>query len=168
MRRVIGIAVLAAAVCACAPEPTGARREPAAAGPPVEVMLVRASASGEAHDLLVRVTATLRNRSGAPLTVRSNFGGVFDGLTLVATAADGRELARQAYIYHQSPYAQDTPYVLPPGDTTRELVFPLAALKDPPAVVRLRLVGGLPGTPITAGLQSQVVTVAVADGRQNP
>jgi hypothetical protein len=126
---------------------------------PVAVALEAAHAQRTEHDLLLHLTATLTNRSGAPITVRTNFGGPFDALLVVVAGADGRELARQGYTHHQSPYAQDQPHVLKPGPTTQALVFPVAALKDAGGPLTLRLVGGLPGTGIRWGLRSQAVTV---------
>jgi hypothetical protein len=129
---------------------------------PVTVSLDAASATRSGDQLLVRCTATLRNRSGGPITVRSNFGGVFDGLTLVVRRRDGLEAARQAYVHHQSPYAEANAYVLADGATTRPLVFPLAGLARAPRDLTLQLVGGLPGHALAWGLQSQVVRVTVA------
>ncbi len=134
------------------PQPTEA--SPAAA-PGVSLALASATAErGADGDLLVRCAAALHNDTGRELTVRTNFHSAFDGLTVVLLRPDGSELARQAYNYHQSPYAEDQAIPLPPGPTTEELGFPLTGLPDGLAGITVRLEGGLPGTPYAAGLRS--------------
>ncbi|MBN1769662.1 MAG: hypothetical protein JXB32_00255 [Deltaproteobacteria bacterium] len=129
-----------------------------AAAPGVSLVLASASAERwDGGDLLVRCAATLHNDTGRELTVRTNFHSAFDGLSIVLLRPDGSELARQAYNYHQSPYAEDQAIPLPPGPTTEELGFPLRDLPRDLEGVRARLEGGLPGTEFPDGLASDPV-----------
>jgi hypothetical protein len=143
--------------------PRGGPPQPGPAGPEAAVAgvrLVLASATAERWangDVLVRCTATLQNDTGRELDVRTNFHSAFDGLTLVLLRPDGTELARQAYDFHQSPYAEDQAIPLPPGATTEELRFPLVGLPGELDGVVVRLEGGLPGTEFPDGLESDPV-----------
>lgn len=110
----------------------------------VEVHLEDAHIERNGPDLLVRCRVRWVNRTRAPLEARTNFASVSDGLTVEIQDLRGRALASEAYVHHQSPYAEDRAIELPPGVTRHELVFPLRAAL--PARVRVRLVGGLIGS----------------------
>jgi hypothetical protein len=144
-------AALAATLAAC----SASRSSEVSTTPPVTLSLDAVSAEwlGDT-DLLVTCSATLTNDSGATLGVRTNFASAFDGLSIVLTGEDGAELARQAYIYHQSPYAEDQTIDLPPGRKTKDLGFPLFNYQGPTGAVEVRLEGGLPGTAYETGLAS--------------
>jgi hypothetical protein len=143
-----------------------ASRAPEAAPPPVAVALETATAERWADsEVLFRCSATLTNTTSAELQVQTNFASPFDGLTVVLTGADGAEVARQAYIHHQSPYAPDgVPHPLPTGSTTQELVFPIRDLPAELVEVDVRLEGGLPGTAYETGLVSNTVRARIVPG----
>lgn len=84
------------------------------------------------------------NETGAPLEGDTCCGGgAFDGLSVVLLDAEGRELARQSHLYHQSPVAEAIPFTLPPGTTHETLVFPVDDF--PEGVAQVRIEGGLLG-----------------------
>lgn len=134
--------------------------EPQSGG--VSLTILDASAKRETQYLDVACTAVLENRTGSSLTVTSSFFSAFDGLSLVVTSDDDRQLASQGYAMHQSPSTfEGRPFVLPPGRTTQEMRFPIFALTNAPESVRLQLVGHLPRSTFTAGLTSGIVRVAI-------
>ncbi|MHC4504322.1 MAG: hypothetical protein ACYTFI_13540, partial [Planctomycetota bacterium] len=96
----------------------------------------------------------LRNASGSPLEVVSNFFSAFDGLAIVVMTSDGKEIGRQAYTAHQSPYSTGRTLELPAGWTEERLVFPVVGIKERRGQLKVKLVGGLPGTPYDSGLAS--------------
>ena len=93
---------------------------------------------------LLSCSARWHNRTGTSLATHTNFYGLFDGVVLVIADAQGRELHRQPYTAHLSPYAMAQPLTLPVGETTAVLVFPLDTALLPGAH-RLWLEGGLVG-----------------------
>ena len=156
----------AGALAGCA---RGDAQPPQASTPRVALALASATAERQdSGDLLVRCSATLRNDTGRELAVRTNFHSVFDGMTIVLLRPDSTELARQAYIYHQSPYARDQTIPLPPGPTTEELVFPLSELSEALDGVTARLEGGLPGTAFPDGLRSDPVPLGLPEPPRSP
>jgi hypothetical protein len=72
--------------------------------PGVSLILVRASAARQEHDILFECEARFDNATGNELAVRSKFHSAFDGLELVVTDKDGKTLAQPPYIWHQSPF----------------------------------------------------------------
>ena len=132
-------------------------------GPAVVISLERASATRTDQGVLFKCEASLVNRTGAPLHVNTNFSSPFDGLEIVVTSEDGKEIARQAYIHHQSPSADSQLVPLPPGATTQTLAFPIAELTSLSGPVNVKLAGGLPGTALRSGLLSNEVE-AVLEG----
>ncbi|MBI5500554.1 MAG: hypothetical protein HY907_09945 [Deltaproteobacteria bacterium] len=136
-----------------------------AAPVPVALEVARIEIVPEEHGLQVRCQATLRSLASGPITVRTNFASVFDGVSVVLSGPDGAELKRQAYIHHQSPYSSDgVPVELAVGETTQELVFPLFDFTTELPVVRVRLEGDLPRVPGSAGLRSEELDVTVGAG----
>jgi hypothetical protein len=118
---------------------------------------------------MVACAATLRNMSGAPITVRTNFASAFDGLWVVLSGPDGAELKRTAYIHHQSPYSSEGEDLeLPTGETTQRLVFPLFDFSTGLRALRVRLEGDLPRVPGSEGLRSQEVEVPVDAPAETP
>src|SRR4051794_13942097 len=73
--------------------------------PPLELRLAGASVMQNGENPLFVCQAVIVNRTGGTLRVLSNFFSAFDGLTLVVEAEGGRELARQPYVRHRSPYS---------------------------------------------------------------
>jgi hypothetical protein len=123
----------------------------------VTVSLESVTVTRREHDTLFTCEVALTNGTGGPLRVLSNFGSAFDGLVLVVTAS-GREIVRQAYVYHQSPFAEDRSFELAPGRDAKTLVFPVQTELPPGgAQLSVQIVGELRGTPF-AGLGSNVVT----------
>ena len=146
--RIVALACLP--LIACAPPRIGA----ADAGP-VSIRLERVEAMRTSSgDLDVRCVATLTNTTGHTIHTRTNFASAFDGFSAVVSSEDGAELARQSYLYHQSPYAEDSDVPLSEGTTTKEIVFPIMGLAADLRVVRVRLEGGLLGTPYERGIVS--------------
>ncbi len=137
-------------------------------GPPVVIAIDNVSATRGEGGLLITCEATLFNRTGAPLPVTTNFSSPFDGLEIVVRSEEGRELARQAYIHHQSPSAEDQRIPVAPGPTTQTLRFPIAELNDVSGTVHVKLAGGLPGTGIRGGLLSNEVDVVIGNEKGAP
>lgn len=98
---------------------------------------------GQTH-LTLRCSARWEN-PGSPLSGQTAFGGVFDGVWLVAVDAEGREVVRRAYTHHQSPHSQGRPITLPAGQTTAFLSFPLEGVHLG-QLAQVRLEGGLVGS----------------------
>ena len=149
--------LLAAALAGC-----GRDAPPPPPGPPIALAIERASAENTAHGLHVSCDAVLQNDTGAPIEVRTNFASVFDGVSVVVSRESGEELSRRAYIHHQSPYSPgDRPIPLQIGSTRQSLLFPIDGLRVDSRSVRVKLVGGLPGTTFTGGLVSNELQVTV-------
>ena len=134
-------------------------------GPAVVVSLERASATRKDQGILFQCETSLLNRTGASLHVVTNFSSVFDGLEIVVTSEDGKELARQAFIHHQSPSAESQRVPLPPGATTQTLAFPIPELTNITGTVNVKLAGGLPGTSLRSGLLSNEVEAVIEDAK---
>jgi hypothetical protein len=162
---------LATALAACSREPPPAPVPPTAAAPstplaraPVTLTLDRAAVIRNEHGVRVECDATLTNATAAPLPAATNFGSVFDGLSLVLSSEDNKEIARQAYVYHQSPYARDREIVLPVGATHHPLVFPIDGIGAGVRALRVALVGGLPGRGHPQDLASNAILAVVTEG----
>ncbi len=154
MRRAAAIAV-AIALAACG---RGASEVPA---PPVSVELHKASLLRlHGGETLVRCSATLTNTTGKPIVTKTNFTSPFDGLSVVVRRPGGDEIARQSYVYHQSPFSPANEVPLPSGGATRDIVFPIVGLPSDATRVEVRLEGGLFGTSY-AGLRSEWRAAAV-------
>lgn len=110
----------------------------------VSVFLDDARIERNGANLLVRCRVRWVNHSGAPIEARTNFNSVSDGLSIEIADPRGRVLVSQAYVHHQSPFAEDRALYLPPGITRHEIVFPVS--EPLPRRVRVRLVGGLIGS----------------------
>jgi len=107
-------------------------------------------------------TAVINNQTGGPLTIMSSFFSAFDGVHLTVLDASGKQLARQSYIYHQSPYSlTKRPFTLPPGETSRELHLPIYGIPTTNLTVSLRLEGTLPGSTYSGGLTSNIVNAKI-------
>ncbi|MFT4976894.1 MAG: hypothetical protein ACI8S6_002799 [Myxococcota bacterium] len=86
------------------------------------------------------------NGIGQILAGESSFGGLLDGVILVAIDGDGNEVARQSSIYHQSPMYLAQPILLPTGESSATLHIPLEGI-TPDQLAQVRLEGGLIGHP---------------------
>jgi hypothetical protein len=107
-------------------------------------------------------TAVVDNQAGGPLTIMSAFHSSFDGLHLMVMDTSGKQLARQSYLYHQSPYSPTKrPFTLSPGRTTKDLRFPIGGIPTTTKTVSLRLEGTLPGSAYSGSLTSNVVSVKI-------
>jgi hypothetical protein len=130
--------------------------------PAVVLDLVKATAERlDSGAVLLCCTATLKNKSGVELPVRTNFNSVFDGIQVLVLRESGEKLLLQPYVYHQSPYsfkARDLP--LKTGETRGTLSFPVDLPKDTRSV-RLLLVGVLSGCDRSGLLCSGSVIVAI-------
>jgi len=164
MSRRVCLAFLAtgvAAGCSTKGEPA-AKPRPPGKGPPVSLVILKADAAWESNYLSVQCDVALRNTSGSPLKVASNFFSAFDGLAIVVMTRDGKEIRRQGYTWHQSPYSTGRTLELPVGWTEEGLVFPVSGIKGRDEHLKVKLVGGLPGTPYESGLASNTVAVSVS------
>jgi hypothetical protein len=130
----------------------------------VGLRLQKASAERWDKDILFRCDVTLDNETGKDLTVKSNFNSVFDGLQIVVTAPDGKVLAQQGYIFHQSPSTvEPRKFTLNKGNTTDTIVFPISTLPGDAKSFKVRLVGTLPGSGYDRELSSKTLTIEVRD-----
>ena len=140
---------------------------PAARGdePPVELTLAKATAAPNGDQVLIRCDAVIDNRTGGAITVRSNFSSAFDGITVVVRNEKGKELLRQAYVAHQSPFAPPgRDFALKVGENKQELGFPVDLPKGV-GTIRVSLVGTLPNSSRADLLLSDVVEVKIAAGK---
>jgi hypothetical protein len=109
---------------------------------------------------LLQCEVRLDNEIDSDLVVRSNFNSAFDGLELVVTNVEGKTLAQQSYIAHQSPFAESRDFRLKKGVTTATIRCPI---QDFPAnvVVKVRVVGTLPGSGYQRILSSETLEVKI-------
>jgi hypothetical protein len=130
----------------------------------VSLILSAATAQRRSGDTLFQCEATLDNAIGRDLTVRTNFYSAFDGLELVVTNRAGKTLAQQPYIFHQSPFTADgRDFTIKRGKTTASLVFPIAKLPAGEKVVKVRLVGTLPGSEFRRILSTETLEVKIKE-----
>lgn len=177
MRRSIYATILAVlAISACRGDvPAGAPNPPppsASSAPPLSpastgpVRLSLQSVSARrmsSGDVLFECEATLINTTGAPITTLTNFSSVFDGISIVIHNDRGDLIHEQSYLYHQSPYAEDQPVVLPAGPTPKRIVFPISDWDAGAGVLRVHLKGGLLGTIYKDGITSNERSVHITD-----
>ena len=131
--------------------------------PDFDLTLTKAAARRlDNGDVIVVCDAVIDNRTTKVVNVRSTFGSAFDGLMLVVRDEKGKLLTRQAYIWHQSPFAppgRDFP--LKVGENAKQIGFPFALPADV-KTIRVSLVGTLPGSGYDEILVSDVVSVTIA------
>jgi hypothetical protein len=127
--------------------------------PQVTLTLESASAQRWTKDILFKCKVTLANDTGKELKVKSNFLSVFDGMTLVIQDEKGKELKRQGYTYHQSPFALNKEHRLQSGKTTDTINFPISGLAKDHKKFRIKIVGTLPGSEFKGRLTSKVIEV---------
>jgi len=132
--------------------------------PNVSLILSKASVAQLELDVLFRCEVSLDNAVGKELTVRSNFYSAFDGLELVVTNREGKTLVQQPYIFHQSPFAPaGREFALKEGTTKATLGFPVQGLPRDAKVVKIRLVGTLPGSGYQRILSTETIDVKIKD-----
>jgi hypothetical protein len=131
--------------------------------PAVSLILSKASAERGEHYTLFRCEAVLDNATGKDLSVRSNFSSVFDGLELVVTTREGKTLAQEPYIFHQSPFSMGRDFPLKQGATKQTLGFPITDLPADVKSLKVRLVGTLPGSAYSRILSSETLEVSVKE-----
>jgi hypothetical protein len=130
----------------------------------VSLLLSRATAERREGDTLFRCDSTLDNATGRDLTVRTNFFSAFDGLELVVTTREGKTLAQQPYTFHQSPFTPDgRDFTIKRGPTAASLVFPIGKLPAGDKVVKVRLVGTLPGSEFRRILSTETLEVKIKE-----
>ncbi|MFH2008632.1 MAG: hypothetical protein ABI333_18740 [bacterium] len=157
------LTVLAALPCChtepTSPRPARAQAPPTRQRPPAVAVRVRqATASWTNGTLVVACDVTLVNNTGRPLRVLTNFQSAYDGFTVIVRHPQGGLVARQSYVYHQSPYAQDRVLPLPPGSTDARIQFPVTLKTKPEGPLQVRLEGGLRGTKFARGIISNLVS----------
>jgi hypothetical protein len=135
--------------------------------PAVSLILSKASAAKSGQDILFRCEVILENEMGRDLSVRSNFSSACDGLELIVTDKKGKTLIQRPYIYHQSPFGSDPhgarKFAVKEGATEARLVFPISELPANPKVVKVRLVGTLPGSGYERILSTDTIEVQIKD-----
>ena len=136
--------------------------------PTIGLSIRHGSARVADRHLSVTCLANIENNTGRPLTVTSSFFSAFDGLTLLVFDEQDRELARQSFLHHQSPYSiTGRPFPIRPGNTEQRMRFPVPSLPNPPSRLVLQLVGTLPGSGHTNRLVSNKIAVNLAAARNN-
>jgi hypothetical protein len=109
--------------------------------------------------VLFSVDVVLDNQTGDELTVNSNFYSAFDGLRLVLLR-EGKNVAEQAYIHHQSPFSFDgRPFVLKKGKNQHDLRVPMRLPPEDWAKLDAKVVGDLPGSKFKGKLESNLIRI---------
>jgi hypothetical protein len=130
--------------------------------PMVSLLLTGASATRRDQDTLFKCDAVLDNATGRDLTVRSGFYSPFDGLELVVTTKEGKVLAQQPYIHHQSPFTPEgREFPVKQGNTKQTLVFPIQDFPGDIKTLKVRLVGTLPGSTYQRIVSSETLEIPV-------
>jgi hypothetical protein len=125
---------------------------------PLRVFIDGASIEQSGDGARFAIEARVDN-GGADVAMQTNFASVFDGFTLVVARQDGSVLARQAYVAHQSPYAEDRALTIARGTSRQRLVFPLVEWPHEPGGLVVSLEGGFRGTKWGKGLHSNAYAV---------
>jgi hypothetical protein len=113
------------------------------------------------QELDIECEVELKNDTGSALQVESNFYSAFDGLVLVIMDSEGKEVCRQWYTHHQSPFTPEPrTFELPIGITRKKLSFPVHLGKIV-GKLKVKIVGGLRDTDYESGLESNIVDIVV-------
>ena len=116
------------------------------------------------REIFFKCTVALENATGKDLSVRSSYFSAFDGLEIVITTPEGRTLIQQGYAHHQSPFTfRGREFIAKNGSTTQTLVFPVSGLPKDLKMVRVRLVGTLPGSTFTRILSTETFDVKIGN-----
>jgi hypothetical protein len=128
----------------------------------VTLTLAKVSVKRFEKEVLFICDVVIDNRTGAELTVMSNFHSAFDGLELVVLDETGRKLAQQSYLQRQSIYSlEPRKFPLKVGENRRELRFPVSRLPEPRKEYRVQLLGRLLQSDFGGILCSDLVTARV-------
>lgn len=142
-------------------------RTPAAASGAVTLLISPAgegapSAMRRNGEVTIACEATINNRTGAPIVVKSSFYSAFDGLSVVVRTKDGRTLGRTSYLEHQSPFSlEPREFSLPEGETTRTLSFVTDYIAADVGAIVIEVVGNLPQSSFGGKLESNSITIEV-------
>jgi hypothetical protein len=135
--------------------------------PDVSLVLSKASAERVVpgkplkSKVLVQCEVMLNNQTGKKLTVTSDRSSAYDALEVVVTKSDGTILAQQAYGYHFGLGAFSR-FELNAGKNVKTLVFPISnAVPSDLDVIKVRLVGSLPGSGYKRILSSDTLEVKI-------
>jgi hypothetical protein len=138
----------------------------------VSMILSSASFAPEGSRSQMRCKVTLVNDTGKDLIVDSYFHGpsVYDSMELVITGKNGIVQRQQLYGYHKDPTFSNTPknVTLARGATESLISFPLFDAESLPRIVKVRLVGTLPGSGYFRICSSETVEVVVNDRANDP
>jgi hypothetical protein len=129
----------------------------------VTLRLTKVEAEPLSKDVLFRCHLELDNDTGHELKVRSSFFSAFDGLDLVVTDLDGKVLAQQHYVTHQSPHGPVREFPIKTGRTKEEIRFPINGLPDGAKAFKVRLAGTLPGSGYDRILSTETLEVKVKE-----
>ena len=131
---------------------------------PIQLKIEQASAGGRSKkEVLIKCSVLLSNTTGNMIFVKSPFHSAFDGLHLVVLNKSGKRLVQQPYTLHQSPSNfKPRDFSLKKGGNRWTMTFPVdTRLLKGNKVVRVLLVGNLPGNNYPSVLCSNMVTVKV-------
>jgi hypothetical protein len=112
--------------------------------------------------VILACDAVIDNQTGEELSVQSCFFSAFDGLT-VQIMRDGRKVGEKPYIYHQSPTAENRPFILKKGKNEKELRIEFRLPPEDWARLQAKLVGELPGSAFKGKLESKAVPIQRVD-----
>ena len=132
--------------------------------PQVELTLSKGSAFWNGNQALVVCEAVIDNRTGGGVAVATQFASAFDILFVVVRDEKGKELLRQAYVAHQSPFVTAREFTLKKGENKQELRFPVDLPKGT-GTIRVSLAGRLPHAGHDHLLLSDVVEVKIGPAK---
>ena len=128
----------------------------------VSVVVSKASGTRLARNNVgFELEVAVDNSTGKDITTRSHFYSAFDGMVLVVTDKNGKTLAQQSNILHQSPTAELTPHVLKAGTTSEKLGFCIPDFPMDLTAVKVRLVGFLPNSDYKRILSTETMEVEI-------
>jgi hypothetical protein len=118
----------------------------------------------------------VENQTGKPQEVLSYFGSAYDDLRLRVRDVEGRKLATTTHTLWADPLLEGQFYRLKEGASVLELSsatlvgpavpddeYPLIVDRDLTQTIQLEYFGGFPGSDIARAIQSNRVTVKIAD-----
>jgi hypothetical protein len=131
----------------------------------VSMVLSSASFAPEGSHFQMLCKVTLVNDTGKDLIVESGYDGpsIHDSIELVITNKNGIVQHQQGYGYDKNPKFSNTPnkVTLARGATESLISFSLFDVESLPNIVKVRLVGTLPGSGYSRICSSETVEVTV-------
>jgi hypothetical protein len=130
----------------------------------VSMILSSASFDPEGSGFQMRCKVTLVNDTGKELVVESGFNGpsVHDAIELVITDKNGITQEQVYYAYHKNPLFNRVKEVtLARGRTESTISFPLSNTESLPSIIKVRLVGVLPGSGYSRIFSTETVEVTL-------